>query len=464
MLPKNVTDYLQSNRQRHLAELVELLRFTSIANTEPHQCRLCANWLVERLKALGFSARLAGGDKGPPNVLAEAPAAEPNAPTLLIYGHYDVQPPDPLEQWKTPPFEPTIRDGSITARGASDDKGQVMLHLAALEAWRRAGGGLPVNVKVLLEGEEEIGSPHMEPFVRAHAAELAADAAVISDSAFLAEGLPSITYALRGLAYVELELHGPSADIHSGEHGGAVTNPVNAMAELVAAMRDADGRVTLRGFYDDVLELTEQERREWSALPIDDEGYARGLGVEGLGGGERAYSPLERRWGRPTLDCNGIVGGYTGVGSKTIIPASAMAKISMRLVANQDPAKIVESFRQFVADHTPPGIRAEVRVFAESRPVMLSRQSPPMRAAAAAMKEAFGREPVMIRCGASVPVTEMMQRLLGLDAVLLGFGLPEDNLHSPNERLRLEQFHRGAVAAAAFYGNLRAAGTRAEKP
>jgi acetylornithine deacetylase/succinyl-diaminopimelate desuccinylase-like protein len=455
MLPASVTNYLESNRQRHLNELVELLRFRSIANTEPRQCRLCADWLFERLERVGFAARLAGGDKGPPNVLAEAPAADPAAPTLLIYGHYDVQPPDPMELWRTPPFEPTILDGSICARGASDDKGQVMCHLAALEAWQRAGGGLPVHVRILLDGEEEIGSPNMEPFVRAHAADLAADAVVISDSAFLAEGQPSITYALRGLAYVEVELRGPAVDIHSGEHGGAVSNPANAMAGLIAAMHDDAGRVTLDGFYDDVVALTEQERRQWSALPIDDESYARGLGVDALGGGERAYSALERRWGRPTLDCNGIVGGYTGVGSKTIIPAKATAKISMRLVASQDPAKIVESFRRFVAGHVPPGIGAEVRVFAGSRPVLLSRQSPAMRAAAAATKEAFGREPVMIRCGASVPVTELIQRLLGLDAVLLGFGLPDDNLHSPNERLRLEQFHRGAAAAAAFYTNLR---------
>ena len=456
MLPESVVEYLRAGARRHLDELMELLRLPSVANTEPRQCRLCAERLAAHLERLGMAARLEGGDDGgPPNVLATALAAEAAAPTLLLYGHYDVQPPDPLDQWQSPPFEPRVRDGWLFARGASDDKGQVMAQLAAVEAWQRAGGGLPVHLKVLLEGREEIGSPGLEAFVAARAAELAADAAVISDTGFLRDGLPSITYGLRGLAYVEVDFHGPSRDVHSGEHGGAVTNPINALAGLIAAMHDADGRVTLPGFYDDVVELTERERREWAALPIDEAEYARSLGVEALGAGERrGYTPLERRWGRPTLDCNGIVGGYTAAGSKTIIPAAASAKISMRLVSDQDPAKVVEGMRQFVAAHTPPGIRAELRVNAESRPVLLGRDTPAMRAGCAAMEEAFGRAPAMIRCGASVPVTELIQRLLGLDAVLLGFGLPEDNVHSPNERLRLDQFHRGAVAAAAFLGLL----------
>jgi acetylornithine deacetylase/succinyl-diaminopimelate desuccinylase-like protein len=294
----------------------------------------------------------------------------------------------------------------------------------------------------------------MEKFLAAHAEELAADAAVISDSGFFAENLPSITYALRGLAYVEVTFRGPWADIHSGINGGAVTNPINALARLLAGMHDNAGRVTLPGFYDDVLPLTETERKGWDALPFDQAAYARSLGVEAPGGGEAGFSVLERRWARPTLDANGIVGGYTGVGSKTIIPAEASVKISMRLVPNQDPARIVEGFRQYVAEHTPAGIRAEVKLNAGARPVMINTQSPAMEAGKAALAEAFGQVPAMVRSGASVPITELFQRLLGLDAVLMGFGLPDDNLHSPNEHYKLEQFYRGAIASAAMMGNV----------
>jgi acetylornithine deacetylase/succinyl-diaminopimelate desuccinylase-like protein len=455
MLPKSVVDYLEQHREAHLARLMELLRFASVANApgEPDQCRLCAEWLLERLEELGIPGEI-HPTEGRPNVLASVRADEA-APTLLVYGHYDVQPPDPLDQWRTEPFEPVVRDGCLTARGASDDKGQLFAHLMAIEAWQRAGGGLPVNLKLFFEGEEEIGSPRLEPFLTAHADALSADAAVISDSEFFADGVPSITYALRGLAYVEVTLRGPAADVHSGLHGGAVTNPVNALAELVGRMHDADGRVTLDGFYDDVRVLSDEERTEWGKLPFDEAEYARSLGVDGLGAGERGYTVLERRWARPTLDCNGIVGGYTGQGSKTIIPAEASAKISMRLVADQDPAKVVASFRRFVEANTPPGLRADVRVNAEARPVVLSPDSPAMEAGRAALAEAFGRPPAMVRCGASVPVTELFQRLLGLDAVLMGFGLPDDNVHSPNERYRLDQFHRGAVACAALMHNLR---------
>ncbi len=452
MLPETVTEYLRVNRARHLAELFELLRFPSVANTEPEACRQVADWLVERLRKLGLEAR-AVPTPGRPNVLASLDVGD-DVPTLLIYGHYDVQPPDPLERWDTRPFEPVVRDGAIYARGADDDKGQLYAHLMAIEALTRAGGGVPVNLRILLEGEEEIGSPNIEPFLAEHADELSADAAVISDSEFFAEGLPSITYSLRGLSYVEVTFRGPSVDIHSGLNGGAVTNPVNALARLVAGMHDSNGRVTLPGFYDDVLDLTDAERTQWEALPFDEAEYAQSLGVKALGGGESDFSVLERRWARPTLDANGIVGGYTGFGSKTIIPAEASAKISMRLVANQDPDKIVEGFRQYVADNTPPGIRAEVQLNAGARPVMVPPQSPAMEAGKAAMAEAFGNEAAMTRCGASVPITELFQRLLGLDVVLMGFGLPGDNLHSPNEHYRLEQFYGGAVASAAMMCNI----------
>lgn len=454
MLPDAVRQYLDDHRQEHVESLRELLRIPSIANVrgEPDACLRAAEWLRQRLEGLGLAAEILPTD-GRPCVFAHAEAAS-RAPTLLIYGHYDVQPPEPLELWQTPPFEPVVRDGAIYARGANDDKGQLFTHLCAVEAWQRAGGGLPVHLKVLVEGEEEIGSPNIESFFTEHAERLAADAAVISDSEFFAEGLPSITYALRGVAYAEITVTGPRADVHSGLHGGALANPINALAGLVAALHDAAGRVTIPGFYDDVLPVSDAERRAWAGLPFDEAACAASLGVGELGGGERHRTALERRWARPTLDCNGIVGGYTGEGCKTIIPSRASAKLSMRLVPNQDPEKVTAALREFTAENAPPGVVVETEILAKARPVLLATDSPAMRAARAALKEAFGAEAAMIRCGASVPVTEQIQRLLGLDAVLMGFGLPDDNLHSPNERFRLAQLYQGAVASAAFLGNL----------
>ena len=452
MLDTKVHAYLNDHRDRHLSQLVELLRFASIANNDDDQCPRCVAWLVEYLSEIGLAARILPTD-GKDMVFAASPH-KPGRPTLLIYGHYDVQPPDPLDQWTTDPFDPTIRDGNIYARGASDDKGQFLLHLQAVEAWLQATGDLPVNVTVLLEGEEEIGSPSLEPFVIAHKDLLSADAAVISDSAFFAPGVPSILTALRGLAYVELTLHGPKADVHSGLHGGVVANPVNALAAMIGAMHDTDGRVALPGFYDDLASPTEAELADWRALPFDEADLARSLGVAALGGGERDLPPLVRAWARPTLDVNGIVGGYTAPGAKTIIPSSATAKISMRLVADQDPQKITDGFRQFVRENIPAGIGAEVDIHSTARPVLVPTDGPAVQAAQAAMTEAFGRKAVFIRCGASVPVTEVVQRMLGLNAALMGFGLPDDNLHAPDEKLSLEHFHKGAIASAAFLGEL----------
>ena len=452
MLDTTVRDYLAAHSDRHLQQLFELLRFAGIANNDDEQCPACAAWLAEHLTGMGLEARcLPTGGKDA--VFAQSPH-DPTKPTLLVYGHYDVQPADPLDQWRTDPFEPQLRDGNILARGASDDKGQFFVHLMAVEAWQQAAGGLPVNIKVLIEGEEEIGSPTLEAFVVEHKDLLAADAAVISDSGFFAPGVPSILTALRGLAYVELEVHGPHADLHSGLQGGVVANPANMLARLVAAMHDDNGRVTVPGFYDDVIEPSARELAAWEQLPFDEAALAESMGLEALGGGEQALSPLTRCWARPTLDVNGIVGGYTQPGAKTIIPASAMAKISMRLVAHQAPERIVEGFRQFVRDHTPPGVRAEVRLHSTGRPILLDTTGPAIQAAQAAMTEAFGAETVFIGCGASVPVTELFQRLLGLDSAMMGFGLPDDNLHSPNEKLSLEQFQLGAVASAAFMGDL----------
>jgi acetylornithine deacetylase/succinyl-diaminopimelate desuccinylase-like protein len=452
MIPPRIRRYIDDNRDAHLSRLFELLAIPSIANRDDDGCQRAADWLVTHLRSLGLQARSVA-TPGKPNVLAASDAAGPSAPTLLVYGHYDVQPPDPLELWHSEPFAPQVRDGAIYARGANDDKGQLFAQLLAVEAWARTGG-LPVNLRVLIEGEEEVGSPTLEPFIAAHGAELRADACVLSDSEFFAPGLPSITYALRGLAYFEVFFRGPATDIHSGIHGGAVTNPVNALAAMVAALHDAQGRVTLDGFYDDVRPLADDELAAWRELPFDERAYAAEAGVAELGGGERGLGVLARRWGRPTLDCNGIVGGYTGPGSKTIIPAAASVKISCRLVSDQDPRQVERAMRSFVAAHTPAGIESQVRVYGLARPVMLPRRSPAMQAAAIAYEEGFGRRPAFIRCGASVPVTELFQRLLGLDAVLMGFGLPSDGLHAPNEHFELGQLWGGAATAAAFMGEL----------
>ena len=443
----DVIAYLNANRDKHLQQLCRLLRFASIANNDDDQCPRCAEWLVAHLASLGLAARIMATE-GKDAVFAESDP-DPAKPTLLIYGHYDVQPPDPLDQWDTDPFEPATRDGQLFARGASDDKGQLFLHLMALEA-HLACGGLPVNVKILLEGEEEIGSPSLESFVSRNKALLAADAALISDSAFFAEGIPSILTGLRGLAYVELTVRGPGADVHSGLYGGVLRNPINALARILADMHDDAGRVTIPGFYNDVLPLSDAERAAWASLPFDAAGMAAAVGVDELAGGEQVLPPLERCWARPTLDVNGIVGGYTQPGAKTIIPSEATAKISMRLVADQDPERIVDGVRQFVAEHTPPGVDAAVSLHSTGRPVRLNTDSPAIQAARAAMTEAFGPETIVIGCGASVPVTELFQRLLGLDAAMMGFGLPDDNLHSPNEKFSLDQFYKGSVASAAF--------------
>jgi acetylornithine deacetylase/succinyl-diaminopimelate desuccinylase-like protein len=392
-------------------------------------------------------------------LLARYDKAGPAAPTVLLYGHYDVQPPDPLNEWVSPPFEPTIRDGAIYARGASDDKGQLYAHVKAMEALLNVNGSLPVNVILLAEGEEEIGSPELEKFITAHAGDLRADHAVISDSEFFARGVPTITYALRGLVYLELTVKGPSFDLHSGLHGGVLVNPLNALAEMIAAMRDGRGRITLPGFYDDVAELTPAEREEWAQLPFDEKTYAKELGAE-LVGGEAGLDLLTRRWARPTLDCHGIIGGYQGEGSKTVIPASATAKISMRLVANQRPEKVAESFRAFVAKHTPRGVTASVEVFSGSRPVMVPPDGPAIAAAREALAEAFGGHSVLERNGASIPITELFQRVLKVDPIVMGFGLPEDRLHSPNERFELAQYHGGIRALASLMLKLARLGKR----
>ena len=453
MLPPQVADYLNLHRKDSLYSLFELLRIPSIANdtSRPDRCMEAAEWVAGRLSGLGFDAEILP-TAGRPAVAGDLHVRD-TAPTLLVYAHYDVQPAEPLDEWHSPPFEPQLRDGRIYARGASDDKGPLVAYLAAAEAWVR-NGGPPVNLRFFVEGEEEVGSPNVEPFVAEHRDRLAADAAVVADTMFFRPGLPSITYGLRGLAYFQITIEGPSRDLHSGLYGGGVVNPANALAGIAASLHDAKGRIAIEGFYDDVVETTDAERESWAALPFDAGEFAAEAGVEALAAGDADV--IERVWARPSLDINGIVGGYTQPGSKTIIPARASAKVSIRLAPRQDPQRVVAAFRRHVAAATPVGVRSSVAVHATARPVLVPPDSPGVRAARAALSEAFGTppEPVLIRCGASVPVTEVLQRLLGVAPVMIGCQSPDDRLHSPNEKYGLDMFERTAVAAAALMQNV----------
>jgi acetylornithine deacetylase/succinyl-diaminopimelate desuccinylase-like protein len=358
-----------------------------------------------------------------------------------------------MDLWTTPPFEPTIRDGAIYARGSADDKGQVWAHIEAIRAWQEQGGGLPVNVILLLEGEEEIGSPNLAAFVHAHRDELKADVAVISDTNQFARGLPAITYGLRGLVYEEVFLTGPSHDLHSGLFGGAVANPANVLCELVASLHDADGRVNIPGFYDDVVPLQPRERELWAKLPFSEDQIKHDLGV-GVLPGEKGYTALERKWARPTCDVNGITTGFQGEGAKTVIPAKASAKVSMRLVPNQDPQKIHELFAKAIRDRCPAGVSVEVHNHSLADATLVPLGSRAMDLAADALRVGFGQEPTFMCEGGSIPVVALLKRVLGIDTLLAGFGLPDDRVHSPNEKFDLDAFYGGARTCAALYARL----------
>lgn len=450
MLDPKVQQYLDNNKQAHLDSLFELLRFPSVANIkDPDGCRPTADWLKDYMTKIGMKAEvLESSEDGShqPCVFGEY-IVDPALPTVLLYGHYDVQPADPIDLWDSPAFEPEIRDGFMYGRGTSDDKGQLFMQLIAVEAYL-AQGQLPVNVKCIFEGEEEIGSPTIEWFMDKYREKLAADALIISDTGFFAEGVPSIVTALRGVFACELFLTGPDRDVHSGQEGGVITNPLNALAKMVAGMHDENGKITLPGFYDGVVEPSQEELNAWSKLPFEDAEYAKSLGVDKLAGGEKGMSYFQRNWARPTLDLNGITGGYQGPGGKTIIASKASAKISMRLVPGQNPEHIKQCMIDFVKANTPAGIQSEVTFKSGSAAVLLDMNIPAMRAGKRAMEEAFGTEAYWVRAGASVPITASFKEILGLDAVMLGVGLPSDNLHSPNERFKVEHFHIGAKMIA----------------
>jgi acetylornithine deacetylase/succinyl-diaminopimelate desuccinylase-like protein len=374
----------------------------------------------------------------------------PGAPTILFYGHYDVQPVDPLELWESPPFEATVRDGEIYARGSADDKGQVFMHFKAVEAHLKQNGKLPLNIKMILEGEEEVGSVNLDNFIRDHKSELGADVVVISDSPMFARGVPSICYGLRGLVYFQIDLRGSSTDLHSGSFGGAVVNPAFALSQILAQMKDRSGRIKIPGFYDDVVALQDEERQAWASLPFNEKSYRKDFGIPKVFG-ETGYSTLERTWARPTFEVNGLLSGFTGEGAKTVLPAVAMAKVSMRLVPNQTPDKIAELFEAHLRDVTPKTVELKITRMHGGKPWMTSYDNPFVQAAGRAIERGFGRKPVFTREGGSIPVVSTFQEELGLPSVLFGVGLPDENAHAPNEKLDVANFHGGVISAAYLY-------------
>jgi acetylornithine deacetylase/succinyl-diaminopimelate desuccinylase-like protein len=377
----------------------------------------------------------------------------PGAPTVLFYGHYDVQPVDPIELWESPPFTATIRDGEIYARGSADDKGQVFMHFKAIEAHMKKAGRLPVNMKIILEGEEEVGSVNLDDFIKAHKAELRADVVVISDSPMFARGVPSICYGLRGLVYFQIDLRGSSTDLHSGSFGGAVANPAMVLAQILAQMKDRGGRIKIPGFYDDVVPLQEEERNAWASLPFNEKKYKQDFGIPKIYG-ESDYTTLERTWARPTFEVNGLLSGFTGEGAKTVLPAVAMAKVSMRLVPNQDPDKIAKQFEEYVKRTAPKTVELTVRRMHGGKPWMTSYDNPYVQAAGRAIEKGFGQPPVFTREGGSIPVVSTFQEELGLPSVLFGVGLPDENAHAPNEKLDVANFHNGIIASAILYDEI----------
>jgi acetylornithine deacetylase/succinyl-diaminopimelate desuccinylase-like protein len=453
-----VLEELERTRGEALEGLFDFLRIPSVS-TDPSrrpEVRRAAEFLAGALREAGLPTVEIHETGGHPVVYAEDLRAA--GPTLLLYGHYDVQPEEPVELWDSGPFDPTVRDGELYARGAADDKGQVWSHVWAVAAWLRSAGRLPARLKVLIEGEEEIGSPNLGPLVARERARLAADAVVISDSPMLERGVPSLCYGLRGLTYQEIFVTGASTDLHSGSFGGAVANPAQALATILAGLKDGRNRVAIPGFYDRVRPLQEAERRALAALPFDEPLYRERLGVPALAG-EEGFTTLERVWARPTLEVNGLLSGYTGEGAKTVLPARAMAKVSMRLVPDQDPDEISRLFADRVRALTPRGVRVQVRPHHGNRAFLAPVDHPAVRAASRALARGFGREPVMIREGGSIPVAVTLAETLGAPVVLMGFGTPDENAHAPNEHLSLENFEGGARSSALFLEEL-AAGRR----
>lgn len=447
-------DFVERERETFLSQLFDFLRFPSVSSRSEHKSDVsnCARWLAEHMKSIGIEKVQLFETAGHPIVYGEY-IKQPDALTVLVYGHYDVQPVEPLELWETPPFEPNIRNGRIFARGSSDDKGQLFIHLKAFESILKTNGHFPINIKFLFEGEEEAGSNHLDEFIHNNKELLKCDSVAISDTEWFAEGLPSICYALRGISFIEVTVFGPNRDLHSGSYGGAVDNPAQVLSWIISRLKDKYGRVAVPEFYENVVPLTEDERKEFQRLPFDEQEYCRSIGIP-MSYGEIGYSVLERSWARPTLEINGMFSGYTGEGAKTIIPATATAKISMRLVPNQTHKEITEKVTKFIREIAPPTVKIEINEMHGGNPVITPIDSVWIQKAKEALKMAFGKEPVFMREGGSIPICETFQNELKAPPVLLGFGLPTDNIHSPNENFAIDNFFGGIKAIIGYYMRL----------
>jgi acetylornithine deacetylase/succinyl-diaminopimelate desuccinylase-like protein len=451
----------EANFKSSVDRLIDLLKIPSVS-TDPAfdvDTKRAADWLVDDLRKMGFNAS-AEKTIGHPMVVGHHPGPKGyQGPTLLYYGHYDVQPADPLELWESPPFEPVIKKSQhgekVVARGAVDDKGQVMTFIEAFRAWHEVHGTLPVPVTVMIEGEEESGSKSLEPFLNANKKKLEADVCIVSDTGMWDHDTPAITTMLRGLIYIEATLHGPSHDLHSGMFGGTLVNPCNALTEILGELHDKFGRVAIRGFYDDVQELAPEVRTQWEALGFDDKEFLAGAGMK-TPYGELGRTTMERMWSRPTCDINGIYGGYTGKGAKTVIGSSASAKISCRLVADQNPQKIHDSLLEFLKERTPPDCRWEFQQHGAGPAIQVSTDSPYLTAARTALKSTFKKEAVLIGSGGSIPAVGAVQRILGMESILVGFGLDDDRVHSPNEKFELSCYKRGILSQAAILAEMAA--------
>lgn len=444
-------DYINKNQDRYVEELIELLRIPSVSTDSSKKDAIykAANFLLDQFKDFKFETVQLFETPGNPIVFAEH-SPHPDKPTVLVYGHYDVQPSDPDELWESPPFEPVIKNGNIYARGASDDKGQAYTHVKAIEAYVKTGQEIPVNVKFILEGEEEIGSPNLVPFIKEHKDLLKCDMVLISDTSMFGKDIPSITYGLRGLAYMEVEVVGPNRDLHSGVYGGAVENPINVLCEMIAKLKNEDGIIQIPGFYDKVRELTPEERATSAALPFDEEAYKKELDIKAVHG-EKGYTTLERASARPTLDVNGIWGGYQKEGAKTVLPSKGNAKISMRLVPDQEPDEIAQLFSDYFKSLAPNTVKVKVTPHHGGHPSITDLSFYGLKAASAAFKDVFGKEPLFAREGGSIPIVADFKRLLGVESILMGFGLTSDAIHSPNEKFSLQDFQRGIKTSARFF-------------
>jgi acetylornithine deacetylase/succinyl-diaminopimelate desuccinylase-like protein len=452
----DLNQYIDGRRDANLQDLCELLRIPSVSTQSQHKpdVERAGKWVADKLRAVGFDKVEIVPTKMHPIVYGESLHA-PGKPTVLFYGHYDVQPAEPLNLWTTPAFEPTVRDGNLFGRGTADDKGQIHIHFAALEALFKNSGKLPINIKVMIEGEEEVGSVNLTDFVISNKSKLASDALIVSDTSMLAPGVPSITYALRGLAYYQIELTGPAQDLHSGVFGGAAPNPLTILCELFGKLHDKDFHVTVPGFYNDVAKLSAAEKKLLAKLPFKEKDFKKNVGSPALAG-EKGYTVPERLWCRPTLELNGIWGGYIAEGSKTVIPSKAYAKFSCRLVPNQDPKKITKQVEKHLRALLPKSVTMKFDVHSEGKPWIAPYTHPFFEAAHDALEKGFGKRAVFIREGGSIPLVTQISDTFKIPCVLLGFGLPDENAHAPDEHLSLENYYGGIKSVANFYQNLAA--------